>query len=86
MANIIRQTEKVRVINPSGFSSHTGDVKVQKMTNEDGSVAPCHIEAPLGTIADFNDAPIGSTLWDTTDYLTHYVHDTATTWKSATYS
>ncbi len=87
MADIVRITEKVRVINPSAFSSHSGTVYVQKLVAEnDDTFGPWKIWAALGSIANFNEAPVGSELWDTADYLTHYLHDTSTSWKSETYS
>jgi len=86
MADIVRVTEKVRVINPSTFASHSGTVYVQKLHGEDSTFGPWVIWAALGTIANFNAAPVGSILWDTADYLTQHVHDTATTWKSSTFA
>jgi len=86
MADIVRVTSKVRAIAHTAFSSHSGTVYVQKLHGENSTFDIWHIWAPLGTIGNFDDAPVGSILWDTADYLTMYVHDTATTWKSETFS
>lgn len=86
MADIRRITTMVRVINDTAFSSHTGNVDVEKQLVENTTVEYWRIRAATPTVADFNEAPVGSDMWDTTDYLTHYVHDTATSWKSVTYA
>ena len=85
MADIIRVTVKPRVESFTAFSSHSGDVYVEKLHGEDGADF-WRIWANNPTVANFNEAPVGSTIWDTADYATHSVHATATTWLSSTYS
>ena len=85
MADIFRVTVKPRAEVQTDFASHTADVQVLKKHSEDGTDY-WEIWAASPTVANFNSAPVGSTMWDTSDYTTHYVHDTATTWLSVTYA
>ncbi len=83
---IIRMTSQMRTLDDGLFSSHSGDVVIYQRRAEDGSIDEWHIYAASPTEANFNEAPVGSYLYDTATPATVKRHLTATTWGSVTYS
>lgn len=82
----VRSTPGARLPKKTDFSSHTGDIAVEIKKSEDGGVEIWHIYAATPTASNFNDAPVGSRLFDTDDWSSEQVHVTATTWQTVTIS
>ena len=86
MADIVRVISKGRREHTTGYSSHTGTVYEEKLGSADNLFAPVRIWADNPTAANFNDAPIGSWLFDTSATGAIYYKSGATAWKTVTTS
>lgn len=85
-SEIIKVTENVRSVDQSYFSGHSGSVKMMRRQAEDGSLDEWHIWAAAPTASNFNDAPVGSYLYDTDAPDTVKRQTSAGTWQTLTFS
>lgn len=85
-SSIVRVNDLIRTIDQSYFSSHTGIVYVQVKASENGAVEEWHIWAASPTATNFNDAPVGSYLYDTAAPATIKRQTSAGTWETLTFS
>jgi hypothetical protein len=86
MADIKRVIPKGRREKTSKYASHSGDVYEMKLGSEDNAFSPVIIWADNPTASNFNEAPIGSWLYDISSAGKIYYKSAATTWKTITTS
>jgi hypothetical protein len=83
MATILRLQPRAKVEDSSVFSSHSGNVYIEVLSDETKTFTVWRIYAASPTTSHFNAAPIGSELTNTANGV-KYRKTAAATWATVT--